>query len=160
VDATQPDQPASPGGPAIILVGAAGFVVACFLPFYEFAALPRHGDTISLYDVNVTGVPRGDLASQLGGFVYLFAGVAIIASIAILILRKQPRRGALPALVAVVAVWALSWFGNLLRSTAFPLPREVGYWAVLLTVGVVTIGTIVSALASRSKAAPRDKLEA
>jgi hypothetical protein len=33
VDATQTEQPASRVGPVIILVGAAGFVVACFLPF-------------------------------------------------------------------------------------------------------------------------------
>ena len=78
MNATQPEQPASLVGPAIILVGAALFVVACFLPFYEFAALPRHEATISLYRLNVTGFPSGGLASRVGGFVSLFTGVAVI----------------------------------------------------------------------------------
>jgi hypothetical protein len=158
----QREQPAPPVGPAIILVGAAGFVVACFLPFYEFAALPRDQATISrsLYRLNVTQVPSASFASQVGGFVSLFAGVAIIAAIAILCLRSRPQTWTLPALVTAVAVWSVWWFGTLLQSTAFPLPREVGYWAVLLAAGVVTVGTIVSVLASRSRAAPRDELEA
>lgn len=60
----------------------------------------------------MTGFPGGGFASQVGGFVFLFAGVAIIASIAIFLLRKQPQRWALPALVAVVAAWSLPWFGG------------------------------------------------
>ena len=53
-------------------------------------------------------------------------------------------------------------FGTLLRvvgySTVIPY-REVGYWAVLLTVGLVTVGTIVSLLASRPKAAAPDEFD-
>ena len=159
MNVTQPEQPPSLVGPAIVLVGAALFVVACFLPFYEFAALPRHQATISLYRLNVTGFPSGGFASRVGGFVSLFAGVVIIASIAILLLRRRPWTGTLPALVAAVAVWSLWWFGALLRSTTFPSSRKVAYWAVLLTVGLVTVGTVVSVLASRPRGAARDAID-
>jgi hypothetical protein len=146
-------------GPAIVLAGAAGFVIACFLPFYELRGLPPQGATISFYRVNVTGVPNASFASQVGGFIALFAGVAIIASIAILLLRRRPRTRTLPALVAAVAVWSLWWFGTLPRLTGVSgVSRGVGYWGVLLAVGVVTIGTLVSVLASRTKAAVRDEL--
>jgi hypothetical protein len=37
--------------------------------------------------------------------------------------------------------------------------REVGYWAVLLTVGLVTVGTIVSLLTSRRRAAASDEFD-
>ena len=158
MDATEPEQPASPVGPAIVLAGAAGFVVACFLPFYEFGALTPQGATISLYRLNVNGLANGSFASQVGGFISLFAGVAIIASIAILLLRRRPRTRTLPALVAAVAVWSLWWFGTLPRLIGVSVSRGVGYWGVLLAVGVVTVGTLVSVLASRPKAAARDEL--
>ena len=164
MDATQPEQPASPVGPAIVLVGAAGFVVACFFPFYGGVGLGPGGESepISLYRANVTGFPSGGFGPQVGGFVFLFAGVAIIASIAILLLRKRPQRWAVPALVAVVAAWSLSWFGTLLRVVGFSavMPyREVGYWAVLLAVGVVTVGTVVCLLASRRRAAAPNEFD-
>jgi hypothetical protein len=158
VDATQPERPASPVGPAIVLAGAAGFVVACFLPFYELRGLPPQGATISFYRLNVNGLANGSFASQVGGFTSLFAGVAIIASIAILLLRRRPRTRTLPALVAAVAVWSLWWFGTLPRLIGVSVSRGVGYWGVLLAVGVVSIGTLVSVLASRPKAAARDEL--
>ena len=107
--------------------------------------------------MNVTAF--GGFASQVGGLVSLFAGIAIIASVAIVLLRKRSQRWALPALVAVVAAWSLYWFGTLLWITEFPAPREVGYWAVLLTVGLVTVGTIVSLLALRLRAAARDEFD-
>jgi hypothetical protein len=160
VDATQPEQPASPVGPAIILVGAAGFVVACFLPYYEFAGVPRDEATISLYRLNVSGGPSGGgFASQVGGFLSLFAGVAIIASIAILLLRRRPGSWTLPALAAAVTVWSLSWFGTFLRTTALVSSREIAYWGVLLTVGLVTVGTLVSVFAFRRRAAARDEFD-
>ena len=154
MDATQPEQPDSRVGPVIVLVGAAGFVVACFLPFYEaIVALPRDEATTSLYRLYVTGFPGGGFGSQAGGFASLFAGVTIVASIAILLLRKRSQRWALPALVAVVAAWSLYWFGTLLRLAAVLSPRYLGYWAVLLTVGLVIVGTLVSVVASRRRAA-------
>jgi hypothetical protein len=153
VNATPREQLASPVGPAIVLVGAAGFVVACFLPFYGGVAFPGGEEpSISLYRVNVSLFPGDGFTSQIGGFVSLFAGVAIIASIAILLLRRRPQTWALPALVGAVAVWSLWWFGTLLSSSVFPSPRQVGYWAVLLTVVLVTVGAIVSLLASRTRA--------
>ena len=111
MDATQSEPRASLVGPAIILAGAAAFVVACFLPFYEFRGLPPQEATISFYRLNVNAFSNGSFASQVGGFIALFAGVAIIASIAILLLRKRPRTRTLPALVAAAAVWSLWWFG-------------------------------------------------
>ena len=159
MDATQPEQPASPVGPAIILVGAAGFVVACFLPFYGFEGVPGEA-TFSLYRLNVSGGPSGGgFASQVGGFVSLFAGVAIIASIAILLLRRRPRSWTLPALAAAVTLWSLSWFGTFLRTTALLSSREIAYWGVLLTVVLVTVGTLVSVFAFRRRAAARDEFD-
>lgn len=109
----------------------------------------------------MTGFPSDSFASQVGGFASLFAGVAVIASIAIVLLRKRPSRWALPALVAAAVAWALSWLGMLVRSTSFAsslgMALGVAYWVVLFMVGLMIVGTIVSLLASRRGAAAPDE---
>jgi len=63
----------------MVLLGAALFVAGCFLSYYGF----EHGQrTVSLYRQLVE--PPSNDGVQFGGLLYMFAGVATVASIAIL----------------------------------------------------------------------------
>ena len=60
-------------GYAIVLLGAALFVVTSFLPYYGFATPPIPGRSISLYQASTSGEGGG---SDLGAVLFLFGGVA------------------------------------------------------------------------------------
>jgi hypothetical protein len=74
--------PGSRLGYAIVLLGAALFVVACFLPYYGYSIPPPPGETVSLYQAMTSG-PNGG-GSDLGAVLYLFGGVTPIAAAAII----------------------------------------------------------------------------
>ena len=85
----------------------------------------------------------------MGGFLYLFGGVATLAWIAIAGIRGS--RWTRTALAAVTVAWSLTWIGSLLGISrlAFDVPRRVGWWVLLLGVAVVVIGTIVTWISDR-----------
>ena len=122
----------------VVLIGAVGFVVSCFLPYSEIAFPPT--DSWSLYRIAVLG--PATTAQRVGGFLYLFAGVATIAWISLSGLLR-PRRWTPFALVAVSAAWSLGWIGSLVNQSGFLNPYQVGYWCLFVNIGVVVLGTIV-----------------
>jgi hypothetical protein len=128
----------------VVLIGAVGFVVSCFLPYTNFALPPA--DSWSLYRVAVLG--PGNTAQHVGGFLYLFAGVATIAWISLSGLLR-PRRWTPFALVAVSVAWSLAWIGSLVNQSGFLNPYPVGYWSLLVSIGVVLVGTIVVWVSAR-----------
>ncbi len=130
-------------GYAVALLGAAAFVVGCFLPFF-------HVDTgfgIQRYSL-WSGTIREGFLGQVGRPLSLFGGVFLIAVIAILGMRGQGSGSPRTAIAAAVAVWSLSWVGHLLISAREA--KEIGYWVVLLSFAVVTAGVIVVALSARA----------
>jgi hypothetical protein len=133
-------------GPAIVLAGVAGFIVACFLPFWPTPAPLPQREAISLYRLYVTPAPVNNLFLQAAGFLALFAGVVVVASLAIVHLIRRKRRWTLSALAGAVTVWALTWIAMLLRTWAIGFPREAGYWVLMASTGLVIAGTTVSAL--------------
>lgn len=136
----------NPAGYVVVLLGVAGFVVSCFLPFYGGPFLPADG-AVSLYRLIVrTSAMTGE---QLGGVLYLFAGAATVGVISLIGLGR-PRTRTPHVLVAGAAAWTLTWLGVLLGQSGFA-PHEVGYWAAYASLGVAVVGTIVVWVSSRSR---------
>jgi hypothetical protein len=131
-------------GAAIVLAGAAGFVVACFLPFWATPAPLPHREAITLYRLYVTPAPADNLALRIAGSLSLFGGIAVVAAVAAVHLIGRPTRWTLPALAAAVTVWALTWIAMLLRAWGIGFPREIGFWGLMASTAVVIAGTAVS----------------
>jgi hypothetical protein len=141
-------------GYLVILLGAAIFVASLFIPYYGFELGQR---TISLYEQLSTD-PSDD-GFLLGMLLYMFAGVATAASIAILgLARTEPQPRVPTMLTAAVAAWSLPWIGIILAAaqSSADLSFEVGYWVQTVSIGVVIIGTIVVMASARAKAYERD----
>lgn len=130
-------------GYVVLLIGAVAFVVGCFLPYYDYDVSPF---SVSLYRAMMFN-PGGAEASA-GAFLLLFAGVATLAWIAIAGVRGSGG-WTRPTLAAVTIVWSLTWIGILLGASGFGA-RLVGYWVLLLSVGVVVIGTIMVWVSARA----------
>jgi hypothetical protein len=136
-------------GATIVLVGAAGFVLSCFFPYYRVSSLTPQL-TVSLYRLEVV-IPAGaTLASHVGGVMLLFGGVAVVTWMAVRELQGTAAWTA-GALAAVTAVWSLEWIGALLRLTVLSVSFAVGYWLILTSVGLAVVGSILVILSSRSQ---------
>jgi hypothetical protein len=96
-------------GYAIVLIGCALFVVACFLPYYGVAG----GRSVTLYDQLVVAQDGG---LELGAILFLFGGVATVVVVAILGLTRGERPSLRAFLAGAVAAWSLTWIGSLLRA--------------------------------------------
>jgi hypothetical protein len=94
-----------PTGYLVVLIGAMGFVVSCFLPYLDYQVLPSQPGPPSLYRLIM--LTSRTLAERAGGFAYLFAGVATLASVAIAGIRGT-RPWTPFALTAVTTAWSLT----------------------------------------------------
>ena len=138
--------PGSRVGYAIVLLGAALFVVTCFLPYlgYEFA----QGGSVSLYDQVIVAYGGG---LQLGPKLFLFGGVATVVVVALVGLTRRERSSGRGFLAGAVSVWSLTWIGSLLQTaslrggTITGYSLEIGFWLQAVSIGVVVIGTILVA---------------
>ena len=134
-------------GYLLVLVGVAGFVLSCFLPYTRFF------DQVSVsYYQLVTGSWGGTL-EDVGGLLLLFGGTTTVAWVALAGLRhgQHERRRTPSTLLAVTIAWSLSWIG-LLLSLSGPFEHEVGYWSMLVSVGVVIVGSVVAWVSGRRTA--------
>ena len=109
----------------------------------------RHRPLGSASFYRLTTLGRGELAASVGGVFFLFAGVATLAWVAIAGLRGS-EGWTRPALAAVVIAWSLTWIGVLLGAPMVTTRRLLGYWVMLLGVGVVVIGTILAWVSARA----------
>jgi hypothetical protein len=94
--------------------------------------------------------PGGPVAS-VGGVLSLFAGVATLAWVAIAGVRGT-RDWTRPALAAVTIAWSLTWVGTLFSVSGSLPPLRMGYWVLLVSVGVIAIGTIMVWVSARADA--------
>jgi hypothetical protein len=104
--------------------GAALFVASCFVPCYWFEGPAQR--TCSLYEQQTSG-PFG----SVGRLLYLFAGVGIAASIAVVgVARSEPQSRVPSMLIGAVGAWSLPWIGVMLstakRAWAFRLRSATG----------------------------------
>ena len=136
-------------GYVVVLFGAVAFVAGCFLPYYDYGPTASL-DSASLYQLMMFN-PGGAEASA-GAFLFLFAGVATLAWVALAGVRGS-EGWTRSALVAVTIAWSLTWFGVLLGAARFGTPLLVGFWVLLLSVGVVVIGTIMTWVSPRAEVA-------
>jgi hypothetical protein len=121
-------------GYVIVLVGIAGFVLSCFLPYAQVV------DRLSMSYYEL--VTRRQLTVQyLGGLLFLFGGAATVAFVALAGLKHgRHERQRMPAiLAAATGAWSSAWIGWLV-SVSGGSGYEVGYWTMLVSVGVVVVG--------------------
>lgn len=128
----------------VVLIGALGFLVGCFLPYADRA--PGE-DYLSLYRLITV---RETSVAATGSHLYLFAGASAIALIALAALKK-PRSWAFPALAAASMVWSLTWIGILLGGYGFYSSLNVGHWFMAVGIAVVVRGTISMGLSVRAR---------
>jgi hypothetical protein len=144
-------------GYVISLIGALAFVVSCFLPYEEILTAGAHGtgsDSVSFYRVLSLGQPTP--LTRAGAFLFLFAGAATTAWIAVEGIRRGPR-WAPSALFGASIAWSLTWLGLLLNQSRFSdfSTLLAGYWALLVSVGVVAVGAIAVWVSARPGRRPR-----
>jgi hypothetical protein len=143
-----------------VLLGVAGFVLSCFLPFTAFPGVGEGPSlrTLSYYRL-VTFIPGGGTAHYVGELLFLFGGAATLAWVALAGLRHgQHEHRRTPAiLVAVTVAWSLSWIGVLVSGWRF-YDYEVGFWSMVAGIGVVIIGTIVVWVSARHTAHEPDSV--
>lgn len=145
---TRPDTGPSASGYVIVLLGVAGFVVGCFLPFLSGVIVAPGEDSVSL--IRLFWTPAEGLLAHVGALLNLFAGAATAGVVALLGVGRQ--RGWTPkALVAGVAAWTLTWIGVLLNQAGLG-PHDVGYWVLLASMGVAIFGTVVVWVSARAHA--------
>ena len=77
-------------GYLVVLAGAAGFVVSCFLPYYDLTVLSGDPRTVSLYQQLASG-GANEGGSDVGALLLLFGGIASVALVAALgVARSGP----------------------------------------------------------------------
>jgi hypothetical protein len=140
-------------GLAIVLIGAGGFLVGCFLP-YSNAFLPGER-SLSFFRQMVA--LRSTLA-DLAGYVQLFVPVAIVGVTAGIGLLR-PRLWTVPAAIAASTVWSLTWLGSLLSVIGFLGPLRYGFWFMVVSVVAVVVGAVLLVLSTRRGGAVEDGSE-
>jgi hypothetical protein len=143
--------PRSRVGYAVVLLGAALFVMSSFLPYY---GLPG-GRSVSFYD-QLLLLQDGGL--ELGAKLFLFGGIATVVVAALVGLTRGEREWGRGFLVGAVSAWSLTWIGSLLQTASLReatfaegLSLEVGFRLQAASIGVAVIGTILVGFGKRSK---------
>lgn len=153
----RPSARSRPAGYVVVLLGALGFVVSCFLPYLDYRFLPSQPGP-SLYRVIM--LSSRTLAEQVGGFAYPFAGVATVAGVAIAGIRgTRPWTPFAPA--AVTTAWSLTWIGTFMHQASIVGPKELGYLGLLVSIAAVVVGTVAVWVSTRlgSRRRLRDRLD-
>jgi len=112
------------------------------LSFIDLFSTP----TRTLFDTQVAAYSG---INAVGGFVRLFAGIAVVALLSVIaFLADDPHRASL-WLVSAVAAWGLTFLGSLVADLALVDPA-VGYWFLLLGLAVVVAGASVALVTTRA----------
>jgi hypothetical protein len=144
-------------GYLVVLLGVAGFVLGCFLPYTTVPSVGVQGPVTSVpaysYYRLVTYIPGGGTTHYVGELLFLFGGAATLAWVALAGLRQgqHEHRRTPSILVAVTVAWSLSWIGVLVSGWRF-FDYEVGFWLMVVGIGVVIAGTIVVWVSARHTA--------
>ena len=141
-------------GYGVVLVGVAGFIVSCLLPYVS----PGEPRSMSLYQLVVRAGFSQTVVQIIGGFLQLFAGAGTVAWIALAGTRhgRHAHRWLPFALAAATAAWSLTWIGVLLSQSQIVGSEGVGYWSALLSLVVAILGTVVVWVSARRTAHETD----
>jgi hypothetical protein len=145
-------------GATVIIIAAAGFLVGCFLPYYYWpASFGAANLKVSLYHLET---PLSDTGStflpRIGGVIYLFGLVIIVAWVAILGLVNDSD-WTFGALAGATAVWSIAWIATSLRTIGLATTPQIGYWLVLVSACVALVGAILVVVSSRPRVASHAK---
>jgi hypothetical protein len=141
----------------VVLLGTAGYVVSCFLPYFE-VELGDRNEGVTMFEQLQVGSDHWTL--DLGTLLILFGAAAVLVAIAMVGLLGRGHPLWNPALLAVVVLaWSLTSFGTLLRASALrrsTLPQglslDVGFWVQAAGVLVVILGTMALLVTARRAA--------
>lgn len=140
-------------GYVVVLLGVVAYLVASFLHLY--------GPSIALRSANITEFQTyyrlmtnpfhlGDTLDFITGFVTLFTGPAIIAALSLVGMTRSPRSSWVGITLVVACVMWVSIVIPLLiriRNLTSDGQIAVGYWALLASVAVVVIGSLIAVFA-------------
>lgn len=135
----------------IVLVGVAGFVLSRFLPYTTFQAVVGADICVATllllpigHDYSWRRAPiRGRTPVSVRWCRDPRLGRARGTR------HGQHERRRTPSiLISVTVAWSLSWIGLLVNASGF-YEHEVGFWSMLVSAGVVIVGTIVVWVSSR-----------
>lgn len=134
-------------GYLVVLIGVAGFIVSCFLPYLSLGGTR----SMSLYQLVVRAGFSQTVMQIIGGFLQLFAGAGTVAWIALTGTRhrRHAHRWLPFALAAATAAWSLTWIGVLLSQSQIVGSEGPGYWSTLLSLVVAIVGTLVVWVSAR-----------
>ena len=137
----------------VILIAAAGFLVGSFLPYYRFEASFLANENVSLYRLQtVVSDTASTIVPRIGGVIYLFGLVIIVAWLAILGLVNDSD-WTFGALAGATAVWSIAWIATSLRTIGLATTPQIGYWLVLVSACVALVGAILVVVSSRPRVA-------
>jgi hypothetical protein len=133
----------------VILIAAAGILVGCFLPYYRFEAPLSANENVSLYRLQAADT-ASTIVPRIGGVIYLFGLVIIVAWLAILGLVNDSD-WTFGALAGATAVWSIAWIATSLRTIGLATTPQIGYWLVLVSACVALVGAILVVVSSRPR---------
>ena|SRR6266576_1107821 len=139
-------------GATVIIIADAGFLVGCFLPYYYWpATFGAANENVSLYRLQAV-VPdtASTIVPSIGGVIYLFGLVIIVAWLAILGLVNDSDWTS-GALAGATAVWSIAWIATSLRTIGLATTPQIGYWLVLVSASVGLVGAVLVVVSSRSR---------
>jgi len=137
----------------VILIAAAGFLVGSFLPYYRFEASVLANENVSLSRLQaVVSDTASTIVPSIGGVIYLFGLVIMVAWLAILGLVNDSD-WTFGALAGATAVWSIAWIATSLRTIGLATTPQIGYWLVLVSACVALVGAILVVASSRPRVA-------
>ena len=135
-------------GYMVVLLGAAGWAVSCFLPLYRITDIQNAG--VTLY----RQISFGSSGMRLGGILSLFGGIVAIGVFSTIGMRmRQPWNVAV--LAGAMVAWSLVSTGVLVTLGAGVsefnqgMVLGVGYWCLWASVMCVVAGTVTLVISLR-----------
>jgi hypothetical protein len=128
----------------VVLGGLVAFAVGSFLPFFGLATVVGQEEPFSPSFYRQVVLGNGNAAVRVGGFLWLFGGLGVVAAVSIAALTGAKGGWTRLALVGAVAAWTVGWAGTLLNQAGqgyFSL--EAGYWVMWVGVAIVAAGTLM-----------------
>ena len=139
-----PAQRPSSAGSLILLLGLLDFVVSSFLPFASIDTMTTR--EFSFFQMATSARDTG--VATVGAYLYLFAGVGVLAALAV-IAHRGGATWTVGALAGGTAVWSVTWVGILLGVLGLATPIRLAYWMLLVSIAVVVAGAILVWIADR-----------
>lgn len=131
-------------GYRVVLGGAVGFIISCFVPFSDLGYnLPDGPKVMSMFQTQVIHPFPG--GNRFVSLLNLFAGATVIILVTTVALRGRRAAFGYVAVGASVVIWAVPWTHWLFTAPAFS-KVSIGYWCLAASVVVTVAGAVIACL--------------